>query len=567
MLNKIKPYMARYNNPISITILLTFIAGGAGDISGALIACVCALGFSVYYIGKNRGLSVGVCMPAAVACLLALSYFASAFYAVDKYMAMLGFFRVFSVVAFMILLYQQRAANERANIFEIIPLAGAISVIIAIFSVGLSFLIKSLPFFQNGRLGGFFEYANTFALWLLLGLVVLAFKDKLSKFDFMLFALIVCGIFLTLSRSMIIFAAGTMVFLLIKKKGARKMIVSMSGAGIFAGIIIGLLIGSGEWNRLAQTPGQAGEWLSRLAYYRDALPQITKHPFGMGYLGYWYTQPMWQSAFYETRFVHSSLLQFALDIGILPALILSGAGVYMILRKKTPLMEKIILILIFVHSLIDIDLEFMALIFVICLCVQPEKMKIISPRIPAVILSLLIPLFIYFGVASFDAEHGNGALAIEMYPVYTDALEKQMINAPDLDTAAVYAKRLLERNPYNFVAIDTLSRICYRDGNYELAVILKSKSLDINRMFSNDYLEFLDICTKGYESELACGNVQAAEFYRQKIVSIPARIEAVENSLSADAYRLKHTPALEIPEAAVAYIKSLCQTAPMQAIS
>jgi hypothetical protein len=126
-----------------------------------------------------------------------------------------------------------------------------------------------------------------------------------------------------------------------------------------------------------------------------------------------------------------------------------------------------------------------------------------------------------------------------------------------LDSAAVYAQRLLEGNPYNFVAIDTLSRICYRDGNYELAAILKSRSLDINRMFSDDYLEFLDICAKGYESELARGNEKAAEFYRQKITAIPDRIKTVENTLNADAYRLKHTPELEIPETAINYIQSL----------
>jgi len=557
LIHLIKSNAARLNNPVSITIFIAFFFGGAISVFGASIVCITALSFIIFSVYRSKKLHIGFGLPMAASCILLLGYLLSCINAIDEGMALLGFLRMFSVLTFVLLMYQQFDRKGRTDIWDAVPMTGALSVIMAICSVTLSLFTQSLHFFQNGRLGGVFEYANTYALWLLLGMVVIAFKDKPGKSDHLFFALNVCGIFLTLSRSMFILTAGALGLIFLIRKDSRKMIAAMSGAGLLAGILTGILIGAGEWGRLAETPEQAGEWLSRLAYYRDAFPQIIQRPFGIGYLGYWYTQPVWQTAFYETRFVHSSLMQFALDIGVIPSLLIAGLGVFMIIRKKTPLMEKIIMILIFGHSLIDFDLEYLILIFVICLCVKPEKAKAISPRIPAVILSLLIPVFMYVGVAAFSAERWDGALAIRMYPGYTDALEKRMIHAPSLESSADYAKRILERNPYNFVAIDTLARVCYRDGDFELAAILKSKSLEINRMFADDYLEFLEICSAGYERGLAVGNYESAERFRQMIVSIPGRIEAVQNSLHADAYRLKHTPDLELPEFAAQYIENL----------
>ncbi|MCL1816295.1 MAG: O-antigen ligase family protein [Clostridiales bacterium] len=495
----------------------------------------------------------------AIACLLGLGYFFSVFAAVDRGIALLGFFRIFAIFAFVLLLYQRSYAFEKANIWEVIPLSGAFSVVLALLDMGLSLFTHKLLFFQNGRLGCVMGYANTYALWLLLGLLILAFRDKPNKLDYCLFALNICGILLTISRSMFLLTAVFLVLLFLLRKSARRMILSASLFSLLAGLLMSAALGVGEWSRIAQLPNQAGEWLSRLVYYRDALSQIILHPWGRGYLGYWYTQPIWQTAFYEVRFVHSSLLQYALDIGITPALILLGLGVFIVIRRKTPLMEKLILLLILGHSLIDIDLEFLVLIFIVCLCIKPDQPAAIPSRLPAMILLLLTLPLAYLSVAAFDAERREGGLAINMYPAYTEAWEKQLMIAPTLDQAAIYAQRLLEGNPYNFVAIDTLARVCYRDNNFELAAILKLKSLDINRMFAEDYLELLDICAAGYNNELNSGNEQGVAYFRQILLSIPQRIQAVRDSLNADAYKLNHTPQLEIPDAASDYIESLRQ--------
>lgn len=54
--------------------------------------------------------------------------------------------------------------------------------------------------------------------------------------------------------------------------------------------------------------------LGRILYYKDALPVILKHPFGLGYLGYYFLQRSFQTAVYSVMYIPSKLttLEFML---------------------------------------------------------------------------------------------------------------------------------------------------------------------------------------------------------------------------------------------------------------
>lgn len=549
-------------HPVSAVVAAAFLSGGCFSLWSASMTASIVFVFLVMAALRSKTLVLPCSLPALVVFGVVLAYGASVFYAVDGAMAFLGFVKMTAVAGFLVLASQNKAEHVKNDVWNLVPLLGGCSVAVCLCGVFLTFFTRESYFFQNDRLGGFFGYANTYALWLLLGLVVLAFRDKWQRRHYAFFALSVCGIFLAISRSLAVISIFALALLFLLRPAARRLIASMTPAGLALGVFAFLLRGmQGDYIRLLQTPDQAGEWLSRMVYYQDGLHLIASHPAGLGYLGYWYSQPAWQTAFYDTRFVHCSVLQYAIDIGVLPALALAVLGAVLIFSKKTPLMEKMILALVCGHSLIDIDLEYLLLIFIICLCLplRASFAKTAPPVIPSIVAVLLVFTHCYFGIASFAADKGHPELALALYPCNTEVLESQMMRVPTLEKAVPYAHALMKRNDYAFLAMDTLARDSFGQGDIRKAASLKLDSLAINRLLASDYLELLSICAAGYEAAMVEEKPGEAEYFRHLIVSIPGMMEQAGQSLNKNAYRLKHKPDLQLPVQALEYIESHTQ--------
>jgi hypothetical protein len=547
-------------NPLAVAIVIAFLSGGCFTLWSASLTALAIFLLLFFVLRQNNRLALPISLPVLVVGGAVIAYGLAVFYAVDRGMAFLGFVKMTAVAGFLLLCCQMEKDGDRKAAWDIVPLLGGFSVAVCLGGVFLSFISGESYFFQDGRLGGFLGYANTYALWLLLGLVITAFREQWRRWDQLIFALNLCGICLSISRSLALITLATLILLFILRPAARRFIITITICGLALGALIFLLHGmQGDFTRLLQAPGEAGEWLSRLAYYRDGLSQIAARPVGWGYLGYWYSQTAYQSVFYDVRFIHCSVLQYALDIGIIPALLLAALGAALIISKRTPVMEKIILALICGHSLIDIDLEFLLLFFLICLTIRPAAHKTLKPAIAQIIIACMILLHLYAGLTAYAAEKGPVKLALALYPWHTDVLEQQMMNAPTLAEAAPYAQKLLQRNDYAFLALDTLARVSYSQGHNKEAALLKLQSLSISRFLAQDYLELLTICADGYELALSTGDEEAAEFYRQVIVSIPQMIERAAQALHKDAYRLKHKPDLQLPQQILEYIYSVAK--------
>ncbi|MCL1872808.1 MAG: O-antigen ligase family protein [Clostridiales bacterium] len=548
----------RYLNPLAVAVVIAFFTGGCFSLWSASVVAIVMCVFMFFLLKQKGGLVLPFSLPAFIIVGVVIAYGLVVFFAADRAMAFLGFVKMTAVTAFLLLCFQTIKEDDKKTVWNLVPLLGGLSVVVCIGGVFLTFLTGESYFFQDDRLGGFLGYANTYALWLLLGLVVIAFQDKLRGRDYLLFALNVCGIYLAISRSLTVISLVALALLFILRPAARKLILTMAISGVALAVLVLMFRGmQGDFSRLLEAPGQASEWLSRLIYYKDGLRQIAVRPAGWGYLGYWYSQPAYQSAFYDTRFVHSSILQYALDIGVIPALSLLVLGVMLIFNRKTPLMEKIILSLICGHSLIDIDLEFLLLMFIICLVIRPVALKTVKSKLPVIIMLLLASLHLYCGLTAFAADQGPAKLALALYPCHTDALEQQMMSAATLEEAVPYAQRLAKRNDYTFLALDTFARDSFSQGHTLDAVSFKLDSLSINRFLADDYLELLSFCAYGYESAMAAGDEKGADYYRQLIVSIPLMMEQASQSLNKDAYLLKHKPDLQLPYLALEYIENI----------
>ena len=90
-----------------------------------------------------------------------LSYLLVLPWSVDWGIGLIGFMK-FSTVILFILVLMQFNRTEVVDCFKVIPWSGCAMVILT----GMTYFIPDLAgyFIDAGRLGGFFQYANTFAL-------------------------------------------------------------------------------------------------------------------------------------------------------------------------------------------------------------------------------------------------------------------------------------------------------------------------------------------------------------------------------------------------------------------
>ena len=104
-------------------------------------------------------------LSSAAVFLVCLGFLFTPMWAADKGMAVFGIVRYLPLV-FYALLVMQMSESERLGAYNLIPLTGAGITVI-------SFLLQFIPalsehFTVNGRLSGYFQYPNTFALFLLI---------------------------------------------------------------------------------------------------------------------------------------------------------------------------------------------------------------------------------------------------------------------------------------------------------------------------------------------------------------------------------------------------------------
>ena len=106
--------------------------------------------------------------------------------------------------------------SKRVQFLEVVPNVGIVMIIISsllrIFGIGSN----------NGRLESFFEYANTFAMFLEIGLITTLYKEKIGKIDIAKIIILTVGIILTESRTIFVLTIFAFLIFVIKKKIWKK---------------------------------------------------------------------------------------------------------------------------------------------------------------------------------------------------------------------------------------------------------------------------------------------------------------------------------------------------------
>ena len=85
-------------------------------------------------------------------------------------------------------------------------------------------------------------------------------------------------------------------------------------------------------------------------------------------MGCYYAQGSFQTGVYAVVNIHNEILQILLDIGWIPAAACVTALVFAI--KKSDRLGRIVIILIAAHSMLDFDLQFLAMDFILVLAAE-----------------------------------------------------------------------------------------------------------------------------------------------------------------------------------------------------
>lgn len=434
--------------------------------------------------------------------------------------------------------------QERADILNAVAYEGAVLSLITI----AGFLYDAAAGIDdpNGRIDGFFQYANTWSLFLLACLILLALKDRRHPADWPAMAALLCGVYLSGSRGVFLLllplALAWGVHRLVRLRDVKT--VALAAGGMAAvGVLAVLLSGGLVLDRLRAITLSSSSLNGRLLYYLDGAEMLLRHPLGVGYGGYLYLQPLEQTGVYTLRFIHNEYLQAALDGGVLAGLLLAGLMAALLFRKGAPLRERAVVFAIAAHCLIDFDLHFTAVVFLLLLCGSGGKCRQISlPRRPVLIAGTALALmFGYFAAAYYMDFTGRAKAAYTMFPADLSLAENYLQTFSTVEQAEPTADRIIQMSPLSMVAWDCKFGAAARRADLPAMVEAKYNYLRLSRYRGEVYEEFTALL------ENACAQGSQGELSRYLTVTenVIQQLEEVNRTTSPLAYRIVDKPQLD----------------------
>lgn len=386
----------------------------------------------------------------------------------------------------------------------------------------------------------------------------------------------------------------------VQKQGQMKKWHKTAGALfaviIFIALAIVFTFNSPELReRLLSINFNSQELLERLAYYLDA-PKVIRDfsVLGTGPGGWASIQFKYQTAVYQPIYVHSSILQAALDYGLvgLTLFILQiGVFVLYIIRSLKSCSTKLLrpeitclLIIntsILVHSILDIDLQFplISMIFFVnmallsVLSMQPLRVlnlkraaKCLITGVSILLILAAIPFYISNNLylkATKDYSEGKyqaAEAAIEKAALYnpfsssalymqgkslTDMFEKNH-NIVMLQSALACLEEARELDQYNPEYVSQEAYIYLLLNDTENRVAQLRKLIGLQPIMMINYEKYSDALVASAEEFVNIGYPdKAAERYRE-IIGIEELIKVQRMKIRPFAYKLKHIPALTL---------------------
>ena len=495
--------------------------------------------------------------------VISIGYLLTCIYAIDKGMAILGFLKFTIPLTFGFLLMQY-SKEEVIEMLKPIPISGAIMVIVSLLFKYVPFL-PDVFYLQNGRMMGFLQYANTFALFLLIGIIVASYSEQ-KKWKIIIYNIVLLfGILVSGCRTIQVLALLNYIIMTLKQKELRMYFIALVLLAI-AGTITYVLT-TGNFNTIGRylTISTASRSLKeRLLYYKDAIPLILRHPFGLGYMGYSYIQPQIQTGIYQAAYVHNDFLQLILDIGIIPAIVLIVAIFKNLNNKENSLLFKIILITIALHLLIDFDLQFMIIFLILVMTLNLWDGKKYEYEANKMILigveSILIGVYLYFGFVTLFNYFNKDKIASKMYPFYTEsniAIANNYLENKDISNSYKIASNMQKTNKELGMIYNIKAYYYLNNKNWNLMEQNKKRYIEINKYDMKEYEDYVLMLSQAIEYYAQNDEMEKAVEYIKKVTEVPSIIEQVKSSTSSVSYELKDVPKFELETNVQKYILTM----------
>ena len=363
----------------------------------------------------------------------------------------------------------------------------------------------------NGRLDGPFEYANTWALYQLVCIVLLLGRERRRKWDFPAVGVLLPGILLSGSRGVLLltFPAAALWGLsrLCRFRGKlpRWTLPTAAGGAVLAAAA---LLGSGLLPRLGSllSLGDSYSLNGRLLYWKDALRMLSRRPLGLGRGGYYYLQTLEQTGIYTVRHAHNEYIQAALEGGVLCGVLLLGLLLcFFLFRRDVPVREGAAVCLIGLHALVDFDLQYPAVAFLLLLCLSGGRRRELSlsglrKKAAAGALALSALLLGYFSLAYTLDFLGRPVLASRMFPAGLELAEHALSALGETPAGEAEALRITEMTDLSMLAWDSLNAAAARRADKPGMAEAGFQYLRLNRYRGEVYEEFAEVLKNVYAS-------------------------------------------------------------------
>lgn len=528
------------------------------------MACIfCgALGFlcAAISMGRKR-MAFYLNLQSLTIVAIAFLYSVACFYGVDAGMGWIGFFKKLGVL-FFLCAAMQATEKERESLLGLVPAVGCVMTAAGVFAglwePGLAF------FYMSGRLGGFFQYPNVFALFCLIGMIILTGKDwerRKGWLGALQMAVLLAGVFLSGSRTVLAMTLAVCIIQVFRKRQWRKPLAAMLLlAFTCAGGYVAVSGNVQNVGRFLTVSSQSGGFQERVLQVKDGLGLCLKHPFGLGYLGYYFLEPGVQTGVYSVRFVHNGALQMALDIGIFPALLFLYAFGREIFRKGIPFERQLALTVVVAHCLLDFDLEFPSVWFLLILltdCRRGREINIAAGGKLAFYKILALALScggLYAGLAMLPRHLGRPELSVRLLPFYTEAGREALIQETDGDRAKELAEGIQRRNRYVAEAYDVLAAVAHQKRDFRGMAENKMESVRLRRYYMEGYERCIIMLSQGVEAASVQGDAALARELLEDVAEVGELLRETEERTDPIAYRLTRKPDFTLQEEVEEYI-------------
>ncbi|MBR5524253.1 MAG: O-antigen ligase family protein [Clostridia bacterium] len=528
------------------------------------LSCVLAAALLIWLLVRlcrSGALRVPITLTGIAVAVLVGGYAVTPLWAVDGGDAVFGFFKFLPVLLYTLVLAQEE--NGRDKVLDGLPYMAAGMTVLS--AVGMQ--IPALHYFFSvaDRLGGFLQYPNTYALVLLVAQLWLVTKERPRLWDYVSMAVLLAGVLYTGSRTVLVLTvvANGVALLLNKNRRVRWITLGCVACGVAAVLVYcGLTDNFAVLARYLRFSVSESTLVGRFLYAYDALPLILRHPFGLGYMGYYHLEQSVQTGVYSVLSVHNDLLQIMLDVGWIPALLLVAAAVRVLLVRTVSVRYKLIMTAMLAHACFDFDLQYVAVFILLMVVMADPPLREATLRKKGLFATgavVLTALSLYMGTAQCLNRFLKTRAAYAMYPASLSISINRLNTEEEAQERERIADKILERNPDVPVACVHKAANAYAKGDFGQVIRYMDQALTLAPFSEAEYIQYAQWLRIGVMLYEQAGSQNSADICKDKLVEVSHRLQALPDRLSPLGKKIVDQPDTSVPEELAAYIAQLAE--------